>query len=714
MLTPRILIPVTAGLAGLLICLLIVTRASQAAVIPLASADRPMVETGILLDLVTDVAGAAHYDGQQTIEPTVPAVFRQLLFQMNRASVNASSQVSAAELRQLARAARQQSIIPLALLDMDYQALQSNAIATGRARVEQDQLRIVDPEALQQQRLFAAAALVDHSGQGSAVTFQLPAGKYWISNRSQRPLKLEWDLADGRGFVSRQPGERVIVSYASTGRKTLRLRATWADGDVRETSLAFTVNRLVTPDPSAVWNLSSDYSYQGAAATGNAYIYLAPGHTELTRPVLLCEGFDMDNTMFWEELYELGNQQDLVETLRLQGYDMVVLNFTESTEYIQRNGLLLATLLEQINSVIPAGERYPLIGASMGGLVSRYALAWLEQQGVDHQVGSFISFDSPQAGANIPLSIQHWLDFFSDEAEEAAYFLSRLRTPAARQMLLMMAAIPQPSFPGPDPLRQVLLDDLAALGDYPAQPRKVAVANGSGSGLTQGFAAGAQIISYVYRSFLVDIDGNSWSLADNAPQTIFDGEINQIWPFPDRSRTISINGAPPWDNAPGGFRSSMTDLDQSSVPYGDIIALHPNHAFIPTTSALGLVTQDPFRQIEGAADLYQLSPFDELYYPLGANQEHVEITEGSLWWFLQEIVPELDAPQLAIQLVEGTVQLSWNPVPLARSYRVQATADPFVWPAGFVSTGELSWSGVESDPRLFYRVTASMEPLAAP
>jgi pimeloyl-ACP methyl ester carboxylesterase len=158
--------------------------------------------------------------------------------------------------------------------------------------------------------------------------------------------------------------------------------------------------------------------------------------------VVLCEGFDMDNTMFWEELYGLGNQQGLVETLREQGFDMVVLDFTESTDYIQRNGLLLATLLQQINSLLPEGESYPLIGASMGGLVSRYALTWLEQQGIDPRVRTFISFDSPQAGANIPLSLQHWLAFFADEAEEAAYFLTRLQTPAARQMLLAMAETP--------------------------------------------------------------------------------------------------------------------------------------------------------------------------------------------------------------------------------------------------------------------------------
>jgi hypothetical protein len=709
MLSSRFPFRARAGLACLLALLLLAGRAGHAAAIALDAAGTELVTSGILLDLSPDLAGAGHYDGLQATPPASPALFRQLVFQLNRASVDGATRVDASRLRQIAREARPQALIPLALLDMDYQQLKAGAVEQGRARVDGSGLRILDADALQSGRLFVAAALVEHTGNGGAVTFQLPAGERWISNRTERPQRLEVDLADGAGFVSREPGEQVVVRYASTGDKTLRLRATWADGDTRETSMAFTVKRLITPEPGEVWNLTSAYPYQGAAASGTAYIHLAPGHTVLTRPVVLCEGFDMDNTMFWEELYELGNQQGLVDTLHQQGFDMVVLNFSESTDYIQRNGLLLATLLEQINSVLPAGERYPLIGASMGGLVSRYALAWLEQQGIDPRVRTLLSFDSPQTGANIPLSLQHWLAFFAQEAEEAAYFRSRLQTPAARQMLLVMAETPPDVNPEADPLRQVLLDELAALGGYPTGPRLVAVANGSGTGLNQGFAAGAQLIRYEYRSWLVDIDGNCWSLADQAPQLIFRGMVNQIWPFPDRNQTVNINGAPPWDNAPGGYRNTMVELDQSAVPYGDIVALHANHCFIPTTSALGLVTDAPFRPIHGAPDLLELTPFDALYYPLGGNEDHVSISPESLWWFLGEIVPELAAPELTIQLVEEGVQLGWNPVPLARSYRIQQTADPAHWPVEYVATAGLGWTAPLLDERMFYRVTASME-----
>jgi hypothetical protein len=34
-----------------------------------------------------------------------------------------------------------------------------------------------------------------------------------------------------------------------------------------------------------------------------------------------------------------------------------------------------------------------IVGASMGGLVGRYALAWMESQALPHDVRTFISFD---------------------------------------------------------------------------------------------------------------------------------------------------------------------------------------------------------------------------------------------------------------------------------------------------------------------------------
>ena len=79
---------VTSGLVCLLVLFLLGSPAGHAATVNLADADRASVSSGILLDLSPDLAGATHYDGLQDTPPASPALFRQLLFQLNRATVD--------------------------------------------------------------------------------------------------------------------------------------------------------------------------------------------------------------------------------------------------------------------------------------------------------------------------------------------------------------------------------------------------------------------------------------------------------------------------------------------------------------------------------------------------------------------------------------------------------------------------------------------------
>ena len=56
--------------------------------------------------------------------------------------------------------------------------------------------------------------------------------------------------------------------------------------------------------------------------------------------------------MNWDELYALLNQQNLVEDLRARGYDAVVLDFTDATDYIQRNAFVRWTLLHKVQAAV--------------------------------------------------------------------------------------------------------------------------------------------------------------------------------------------------------------------------------------------------------------------------------------------------------------------------------------------------------------------------
>jgi len=402
------------------------------------------------------------------------------------------------------------------------------------------------------------------------------------------------------------------------------------------------------------------------AGTGQAYVYLAEGHAQVTRPLVVIEGFDIDDSYHWEELYELLNQQGLLETLRDDGFDAIVLDFDSATAAIQRNGLLAAELIAQVASMIDPSVDFSVIGASMGGLVARYALCWMESQAIDTRTSSLLCFDVPHAGANIPLGIQHWVTFFADLSTEAQFLLDRVNSDAARQMLVYHHTATTTTG-NPDPKRASFLADLAALGDWPSGPRLVAVANGASDGTTQGFAPAQQIVSYEYESFLLDITGNVWALPQGTNTKIFDGGLDYFL-LPDENLEVFVSGTSPYDGAPGGRRDSMAQMDAVAAPFGDIVALHDDHCFIPTISALALPTTDPFFDVDGQPDLLALTPFDALFVPASPNEEHVEVTAQTAQWILDEIRSgtATGTDGIALASTDGLVLLPAAPHP-ARS-----------------------------------------------
>jgi Lecithin:cholesterol acyltransferase len=562
--------------------------------------------------VAADPAPAADpvFDGAADAPVASPPVFRQLLHEERAASAARGSWLSPADLREIAGRSKG-APVPVAVVDAPASAEES---ATGR--------------------VFLANALKPYSYRGARVEFRVSAAT-WIGDAPDAYVSIRLDCDDGRGWRAPDRDGVAVATWNATGGKVMRLRATLPDGTAREAAFPFDVRALGTPAPDDTLHVTASVPYLGTAGSADAYVYRAPGHASIVNPIVVVEGFDLADTYDWEELYALLNQENLIETLRSLGYDAVVINFHAATDYLQRSAFVVAETLAQVHAMTSGPGDIALIGASMGGLLSRYALAWMEDQGQDAHVRTFISFDSPQKGASIPLGIQYWVDFFASQSADAAFLLDRLDTPGARQMLLYHHTDPPTSAPQADPLRAQFLGDLAALGDWPAVPRLVAVANGSGAGMNQGFAAGNQIIDYNYNIGIVNVRGNVWAVPDGGSGQIFDGRLFVLFTL-DETQSVTVSGTLPWDSAPGGYRGSMAEMDATEAPFGDIVALHDNHCFVPTISSLALDVTDPFYDVDGDPDLLAISPFDAVYFP-ATNQEHIFIDAQSAAWFLSEI-----------------------------------------------------------------------------
>ncbi len=375
------------------------------------------------------------------------------------------------------------------------------------------------------------------------------------------------------------------------------------------------------------------------SATGDLFILKADaGAPGLRNPVLVVEGFDIGNSMGWPELYDLLNQENLVADLQAFGRDLAVLNFGDSTADILDNATLNETAIAYVNAhrADPA-DKFTAIGASLGGLTLRKALVDMPGHGVD----TFISFDAPHEGANIPLGIQEYLEFFAPHNDAATNMLFALDRPAARQLLLVHHSHPDGLAGGSAPERADFTAAMAAAG-YPTTCTTIAIANGSGLGVRLPFNAGDRIIHWTDSGFLKpSIQANVHALPA-APATVFSGSITFLLPI--ASATVAAYHPLTFDNAPGGTRSTFYELFTNIPPdqlSADDYVTTTNHCFVPTVSALGIPIGNLAANLAGNAGLLALSPFDELHFATN-NEPHVSINPRSKRWLVRAVLEHQD------------------------------------------------------------------------
>lgn len=391
------------------------------------------------------------------------------------------------------------------------------------------------------------------------------------------------------------------------------------------------------PDPSEVIAITSAPPW---LATGELYLAKSdPDAPGLKNPVLVVEGFDLDNSMDWPELYELLNQENLVEDIQAFGRDLVILNFGDSTDDIVANSALTETAINYINANRnDSTDKFTAIGASLGALTVRKALVDMP----NHNVDTWISFDGPHEGANIPLGLQEYLEFFASENDAANALLAILDRPAARQMLLIHHSHPDGLTGGSLPERSDYAALMNATG-YPTSSKGIAISNGSGLGEKLPFEPDDTIIHWTDSGFLKPtITANIYALPRTSA-TVFSGSITFIIPI--GSATVNSYHPLSFDNAPGGTRPTFLQLYTNIPPdqiSGDDYLTTTNHCFIPTVSALGIPIEHLETNLSSHAELLALSPFDEIHYAI-SNEEHVEINARNKRWIMRTILEDRDS-----------------------------------------------------------------------
>ena len=393
------------------------------------------ISSGILYDRALPLA-ALHSFGAHQPDTTSNAHLRQAYLELWMAAYNrAPFRFTPAQLRERANRVVRHDSVPLAVLDYQFHTLDTLALPDGLLSVQNGLLYDVAGRSrapYQLRSLTLAAPLIDTLRQYGA-TFVLPAALL-LTNRTRRVSSVTVDFNDGGPNRALLPSQALTITYPSNGRKVVWMTVQFNDGSTAQVRSAIYVKvptAAYRSAPIALANLAeveAKIPFQDYNSTVSLYgkgevlgvlhhaaslNELDNGQTiKLRRPVIIMDGFDpkderqlFDDNGKTKSIYnDLSGQRilELLDDQHLQR-DLIILNFpvgprrttTGATtpgdidggaDYVERNAMVLVELINRLKPLLaidPAtGQPYQftIIGPSMGGLISRYALAYMEKQ----------------------------------------------------------------------------------------------------------------------------------------------------------------------------------------------------------------------------------------------------------------------------------------------------------------------------------------------
>ena len=440
------------------------------------------------------------------------------------------------------------------------------------------------------------------------------------------------------------------------------------------------------------------YNEGSYSATAKANIYYANGNCNakrITKPIIFVDGFDPGNKQHAADIWENYLNKKFVEnnidsylgdSLRAKGFDIIIFDpiannddenyYRGGVGYIENNGLVLAKFLQdfyaQHSSTMT--QDFIVVGASMGGLISRFGLAWMEKNNMPHHTSLFISFDCPQAGAQIPIGLQQMVDNFTQSGilkKKKSIKRSLHQTNAATQLLLWLSSTNSETMQA-HPHRQIFLNNLAAVGNYPKQCRNIAIVDGNRGGILKTFSPDPTTITAINeRDKILDVGIKNRLFPDcNQPncfkvhaevfaQTSSVRHPTQIFELNSGSLLLSLfsgswpystsikygqaeNGNQSIDIAPGSrirkdplamLKPWMEDIawamfGRVRIPTNSIKFSN----FVPTISAVDYTfpnneTYNLYKNFTGVnlSKCAGTTPFDTVYAPISYDLDHVDI-----------------------------------------------------------------------------------------
>ncbi|MDR1345904.1 MAG: GPI inositol-deacylase, partial [Bacteroidales bacterium] len=671
---------------------------------------RAEATTGILYNRVLPFSGLYRFSTVRARQDTANAeVFKQACRELYEAAFIPAARLPFDADKLADAAGNLSSTVDIGILHCKYNVLNDTVI---RQKLYWDadsvirENRSVAASLYREETAFIVSPLAERM-QGSSVTFCFKE-LLRFDNTGNPIAQLYANFGAGSGWQPVRLNSSVTVYYDSSRLYVMQFMAIFGNGDTAVTRSQVSIENSsggskgveqpsnwpwmdkydkVSDNDMSTWGHYpqieakidyADYAGNTGKYKGNVWVYYAHSDKKLRKPVLIVDGFDPGNKRQFEKhlngdkdataksLWKLMDYFDEEEhdtvnfarkLLEDYGYDLVVLDFPEGGGYIEKNAMVCIEVINRINDRLMwngSKEEIVIVGPSMGGQITRYALTYMEQhpgdancRHGDHNCRLWVSLDSPHQGANISMGAQELIKYFSFAAKEQ--WDKTLCCPAALQMLTHHASpLGLPYYTHWNTVRRT---NNPATNGYPEKLRKIAVANGSFHNVPNRTAYQIVFNAQLLWTFaLTPLLGATPITADITLRSALNsgtGEVMKVlynFLILSTSTTRGFNnntGKCSPDAAPGGNYNTFDQIESAVKSLGPVVNtnLH-THCFMPITSTLDIQGNvDHCTDISGV-DLVarKLTPFQSYCGPGDAkNMYHVTFDQHIVDYLVNEL-----------------------------------------------------------------------------
>lgn len=499
--------------------------------------DKSLITTGILYDRAPPIS---RFDLYNAATDTVNyALAKQTYYELYQATYQRAGFTEPSGLDKRIDLENFRGRIPIMVMDYWYNKLDTLALQDNLLAYNSNTNTLTDvpgrsrsPYFLQHLQMVAP---VVNEVNTNTVTFFL-ASDYVMQNTGAGVQQIQLDFGSGPQILA-GPSGSVTITFSTGGPKDLLVTTTLTNGSSFTTRCHIVIGGSNYEarvqggfDPCAKQIIDAVIPFQGYDETQpylgrleanyyyrtNGGVACDGGLQTLNKPILILDGYDpaeerdaakivKDYLKYVDDVNYPYNPPGQVtapfvtDELRNLGYDVIIVNMPKyersgkliigGSDYVERNAFALIELINRINQQLAAQgsqEKLVIIGPSMGGQISRYALKYMEDNNMNHNCRLWVSFDSNHEGAIVPSGEQFFFDWaagLSDKLRQAKEAI--LDCPAAKQFILnhylYNKTTGSPDVGGAPGFFDRYYQTIDALG-WPQQCRKIAMISGAQNG----------------------------------------------------------------------------------------------------------------------------------------------------------------------------------------------------------------------------------------